>query len=429
MKYLIVLLALLLQYWDDTDAVREMKKHVAEITLVQNEGRAPGSDGEKYVASYVYETLRGKGIDMLSGPDGDIFGLNTDKGDTLVSRNVIGMIQGYDTALRDRYIVLAARMDNIGSNTLTVDGVSRQQIYHGANGNASGLAVMMEVAALAARNSLMLGRSVIFLALGSSTAGFAGAWHFLNHSFQKDAGRIDAMVNLDILGQGADSGMLAFTAGNEDLNLLIRNLSSSLQPIKPALIPTEPYPSDHQIFYAQEIPSVLFTTGRYPEHNTTRDTPAILDYDLMEREVEYIFNFLVSLSCCKEGTPAFHNTPQAVEETDGKIMSWADCDVPPAFLGNINPAYFLEKWVYQYLKYPKASIRDGIQGRVLVTFTIEKDGKVSDVHVTRGVDPELDEAAIKVIEASPKWKAARMNGQKVACTMTIPVEFRLKKKK
>lgn len=429
MKYLIILFALLFQYWDDTDVVREMKAHIGEITLAQNEGRAPGSEGEKAVASYVYETLKAKGVDMLTGPDGDIFGLNTETGDTLVSRNVMGMLQGYDATLRDRYIVVAARMDNIGSNILTVNGIQQQQIYHGANGNASGLAVMMEVAGQSARNSLLFKRSVIFLALGSSTSSFAGAWHFLHQTFQKDASRIDAMVNLDILGQGADTGLLAFTAGNEDLNLLISNLSSSLQPIKPTLIPAEPYPSDHQIFYAQEIPSVLFTTGRYPEHNTVRDTPSILDYDLMEREVEYIYNFLVSLSGCREGMPAFHNDTKVEEESDGRTMSWADCDVPPSFLGNINPAYFLERWVYQYLKYPKSCIKDGIQGRVLVTFTIEKDGTVQDVHVTRSVDPELDEAAIKVVEASPKWKAARRNGQKVACTMTIPVEFRLKKRK
>lgn len=429
MRLLFLLITLLFQYWDDSDIVKDMKAHVAEITLAQNEGRAPGSDGEKAVASYVYETLKAKGVDMLTGPEGDIFGLNTEKGDTLVSRNVIGMIQGYDATLRDRYIVVAARMDNIGSNILTVNGEQHLQIYHGANGNASGLAVMMEVAGQSARNSLIFKRSVIFIGLGSSTCGFAGAWHFLHHTFQKDAGLIDAMVDMDILGQGADKGMLAFTGGNEDLNLLLSNLSSSLQPIKPSLIPTEPYPSDMQVFYAEEIPSILFTTGRYPEHNTPRDTPSILDYDLMEREVEYIYNFLVSLSGCREGMPAFHNVPKAEEQTDGKIMSWADCDVPPAFLGNINPAYFLEKWVYQYLKYPQASVRDGIQGRVLVTFTIDKDGSVKDVHVSRGVDPELDEAAIKVVEASPKWKAARMNGQKVACTMTIPVEFRLKKRK
>ena len=71
---------------------------------------------------------------------------------------------------------------------------------------------------------------------------------------------------------------------------------------------------------------------------------------------------------------------------------------------------------------------NGVQGRVLVQFTIEKNGKVTDVHVVRGVSDELDAEAVKVIEASPKWRPGRVNGNKVAVSMTVPVEFKLEKK-
>ena len=64
----------------------------------------------------------------------------------------------------------------------------------------------------------------------------------------------------------------------------------------------------------------------------------------------------------------------------------------------------------------------------MVEFIINKDGKVSDVRVQRGISEELDAEAIKVVAASPKWKPAKVNGQKVRCSMTIPVEFRLEKK-
>ena len=83
---------------------------------------------------------------------------------------------------------------------------------------------------------------------------------------------------------------------------------------------------------------------------------------------------------------------------------------------------------YQYLKYPQEAVRDGIQGRVMVEFVINKDGKVSDVRVVKGVSPELDAEAVKVVSASPKWRPARLKGEKVRCSMTIPVEFRLEKK-
>ena len=98
------------------------------------------------------------------------------------------------------------------------------------------------------------------------------------------------------------------------------------------------------------------------------------------------------------------------------------------FLNSSNPTKFLKDWVYQYLKYPESALRDGIQGRVTVDFIIEKDGKVTNVHVTKGVDEELDSEAVKVVAASPKWKPGRVNGNKVRTLMSIPVEFRLEKK-
>ena len=84
--------------------------------------------------------------------------------------------------------------------------------------------------------------------------------------------------------------------------------------------------------------------------------------------------------------------------------------------------------MYKYLKYPESAIRDGIQGRVMVDFIIGKDGKVTDVRVTRGVSEELDAEAVKVVAASPKWKPGKVKGNKVRTMITIPVEFRLEKK-
>jgi len=63
-----------------------------------------------------------------------------------------------------------------------------------------------------------------------------------------------------------------------------------------------------------------------------------------------------------------------------------------------------------------------------VDFIIEKDGSVSDVRVVRSADPLLDEEAVRVISASPKWRPGRVNGVKVRTSMSIPVEFRLERK-
>lgn len=410
----------------DSETVTSFKDHVSFITAAQFEGRKAGSEGEEAVAGYVYSCLKGYGVEMLTPAEGELFGIARNRGDTLTSRNVYGFVQGYDRTLNGHYIVIGARMDNLGTNVMTVDGQKVTQIYAGANGNASGVSMMLELARLVSTNSLLFRRSVIFIGFGASSETYAGAWYFLNRSF-KDSGLIDAMVNLDMVGTG-QNGFYAYTASNSDLNSVLASLSSQLQPVYPELRADELYPSDHRAFYSSEIPAVHFTTGRYTEHNTPRDTESILDYGMMERELEYVYNFVLELANTDREI-TFRNAPAQVR-TQGTedVVAYYDCDQRPMFLNSTDPRQFLEKWVYQYLRYPEEAVMNGIQGTVQVNFIIGKDGKVRDVSIAKSVDPSLDNEALRVVSASPKWRPGRLRGEKVATSMTVPVEFRLEKK-
>lgn len=410
----------------DSETAAALRRHVQNLSAAHLEGRSPGSEGESLAAQYVEEVMTGYGVGLLSASGGDVFGIARENGDTLTSRNVIGYVQGYDRKLRDSYIVVGARLDNIGTMTMTVDGRPVERIYYGANGNASGLAMMMELARMVETNSIMFRRSVIFAAFGASTDTFAGSWYFLNRSFS-GAGDIDAMVNLDMLGTGY-LGFYAYTSSNADLNAILRSMAGDLQPVLPEVVAAEAYPSDHRAFYAKEIPSVMFTTGRYPEHDTDRDTQSIIDYDMMERELEYIYNFVQALANVETAPSFAPDLSVKKSQTSEDVVSYYDCDQRPMFLNSADPRNFLEKWVYQYVKYPEEAVREGIQGRVMVDFIIEKDGKISNVKVSKSVSPELDAQAVKVISASPKWKPGKLKGEKVRTAMTIPVEFRLEKR-
>lgn len=410
----------------DGEVASVLRNHVRHISAADLEGRKAGSEGEKEAASYVESVLAGYDIELLSSSGGDLFGVRTEDGDTLTSRNVIGYVEGYDRELRNSYVVVGARLDNIGTMTMTIDGKPVERIYYGANGNASGLAILLELARMVRTNSIMFRRSVIFAAFGASNEQFAGAWYFLNRSFS-GVPSIDGMLNLDMLGTGYN-GFYAYTSSNVDMNSIARRLSGELQPILPELVAAEPYPSDHRAFYAKEIPSVMFTTGRYPEHNTDKDTQSILDYDVMERELEYIYNYLLALANSGSAPLFRESSVSASSRSNDDVVAYFECDQRPLFLNSSDIRQFLEKWVYQYLKYPREAVAEGIQGRVMVEFIIEKDGKVTGVRVVKGVSPELDAEAVKVIEASPKWKPGRVNGDKVRTSMTIPVEFRLEKK-
>lgn len=411
---------------DDSETVAALKSHVRMLSSAHLEGRKAGSEGEKEAAAYVGGMFREYGVDLLSPVDGEVFGIMKENGDTLTSRNVIGFVEGYDKKLREHYIVVGARLDNSGTMTMTIDGKPVERIYYGANGNASGLSILVELARMVKTNSIMFRRTVLFVAFGASEETFAGSWYFLNRSFS-DSEKIDAMINLDMLGTGYN-GFYAYTASNTDMNAVVNTLSDELQPVHPEIFAGEIYPSDHRAFYAKEIPSVHFTTGQYPEHNTDRDTQSIIDYEMMERETEYIYNYLLKLANLNEA-PSFRPSGKDTKGTAyDDVVGYYDCDQRPVFLNSTDPAQFLEKWVYKYLKYPESSLVKGEQGKVMVEFIVEKDGKVTNVRVSRGVSDALDAEAVKVIAASPKWKPGRIKGEKVRTMITIPVEFRLEKK-
>ncbi len=410
---------------NDGETVSALKKHIRILSSDAFEGRKAGSEGEEATADYLSLAFRDCGVDLLSGEHGDVFGMRLPGGDTLTSRNVIGFIPGYDERLRGEYIVIGARMDNLGTDTLTVDGVPQERIYNGANGNASGLALLIELGKKLKTNSILLRRSVIIMGFGNSRNMNAGSWYFLNRAFT-GADKIVSMVNLDMLGTG-NRGFYAYTASNPGMNTIIASVSSNLQPIVPEITTAEPYPSDHRSFYDKRIPSVFFTTGRYAEHDTPKDVESIIDYADMERELEYIYNFCITLAGV-DRCPAFDSS-QPSDRHDRGAVPYYECDRRPTFLGSADPAKFLEKWVYHYLRYPEEAVRDGIQGRVLVDFVIDERGKVTDVKVLRGVDPLLDEEAVRVISASPDWKPGIQRGQKVRSRMSLYVEFRLKDRK
>ena len=407
----------------DSETVHALKEHVSYLSSAALEGRKAGSEGEREAAEYVGRILEGYGIDLLSPASGQEFSIVREGSDTLTSRNVVGFLQGWDKSMNGRYIVIGARLDNLGMDTYLVDGVETPRIFFGANGNASGLAMLLELASRLSTNRVLLRRSVLFVAFGASAETFAGSWYFLNRSFS-DADLIDAMVNLDMLGT-SERGFYAYTSSNEDMNRSVRALQGELLPIQARLTGEEPYPSDHQAFYDREIPSVFFTTGRYPEHATGRDSFGIVDFDGMEKELEYIYTYTVAL--CNGQRPLFRQDSAKAPARENGAVSWNDCDVKPVFLTSSDPNHFLEKWVYAYLKYPKYAVENGIQGRVFVDFIIDESGNVRDVKVSRGVHTALDEEAVRVISASPKWRPGRHRGKKVKVAMTVPVDFRLEK--
>ena len=85
----------------------------------------------------------------------------------------------------------------------------------------------------------------------------------------------------------------------------------------------------------------------------------------------------------------------------------------------------LQAFLSSNTKYPVVAQENGVQGRVIVSFVVERDGSITDVRVVRSVDPSLDREASRVVRSMPRWSPGKQNGSTVRVKYTVPVVFRL----
>lgn len=155
----------------------------------------------------------------------------------------------------------------------------------------------------------------------------------------------------------------------------------------------------------------------------------------MPFEADYLDGFRLTprevyIANKKTGEIYMHYTVREEQETQGtnvqsQTTTKSDKDdrvlvigeSQPVFNGNIN------MWLAQNLQYPETAVENGIQGRVVVQFVIRSDGSVSDAKVVRGIDPELDREAIRVVMSMPKWTPGMSNGKPVNVLFKMPINF------
>ena len=119
-----------------------------------------------------------------------------------------------------------------------------------------------------------------------------------------------------------------------------------------------------------------------------------------------------------EPEPVKAPPPKPVDEEIFKVVEQA-----PLFPGGESE---LMSWLGKNLNYPIRAQENGISGRVIVGFVVEKDGSISNVQVVKGVDKDLDAEAIRVVKKMPKWQPGKNNGHAVRSFFNLPVKFELR---
>ena len=179
-----------------------------------------------------------------------------------------------------------------------------------------------------------------------------------------------------------------------------------------------------EILIEEEIISTQMDTP--PPPPAAPKIPVLSDQiDIVDDEIEIEDDMFMNLEDdASLGVEIMDYVEVEEEEVEEEAIPFQLVEEKPSFQGG--DANQFSKWVNSRLVYPEIAKENGVQGRVTLQFTVEKDGSVTKVKVLRGVDPSLDKEAVRVVSMSPKWKPGKQRDRTVPVTYTFPVIFQLR---
>lgn len=217
---------------------------------------------------------------------------------TLPTRNVVMVLPGSDKLLKNEYVILGAHFDHIGmggsgSGSRVPDTVA---VHYGADDNASGIAMIIELAEKLAANPESHRRTVVVAAFSGEEMGLLGSkWLVENSEF--DLSKVNAMVNMDMVGRLNENSLLQIggvgTAEPFKQMIAARNDTTIL---KLSLSDAGSGPSDHAAFYGKNIPVLFVSTGAHLDYHTPGDSPGKINYDGMLKLADLVYPIISELA-------------------------------------------------------------------------------------------------------------------------------------
>jgi len=271
-----------------------MAKHVQWLADPARDGRGMGTAGLDAAAQYVAEAFRAAGLKParsstpVGTPQVTMIGANLDDyfqpleftpvgaQKPVKVRNVIGVLPGSDPKLAGEAVIVSAHYDHLGRNGPGVRVAEIGQVHPGADDNASGVAVLLELARTLA-NAGAPPRTIVFVAFSGEEAGLQGSKYYVEHPLPVPLAGIRSVLNLDTVGRLGSGEVQALGTGTaSEWQHVFRGITFSTG-IATKNVPGASQSSDQQSFIDKGIPGVQLFTGAHLDYHRPGDTADKID--------------------------------------------------------------------------------------------------------------------------------------------------------
>ncbi len=285
--------------WDPAAAEARLRDSVSFLASDDLEGRCAGQPGSEKAAEWIVARLQAAGLEPagVPGPDGkptwfQPFTFDHD-GASYSARNVVGRVAGSDPALAGEAVVLGAHYDHVGrlgqpdaGRTRNPGGDPADQIWNGADDNASGTATVLEAARSLAARASRPRRPVLVILFSGEEFKLLGSRHYVRHPLvplEKTA----AMINLDMVGRNPESPLDigSVSTAAEWPSLVTAAAAEAGVAVKQS--PSITFGSDHYSFAEKSVPAVHLFAGFHADYHKQTDHPERLAYPRMAKVARF----------------------------------------------------------------------------------------------------------------------------------------------
>ena len=257
-----------------------LKETVDFLASEKMKGRGIGSPEIEEAAQYLAEKFKQYGLKPMNDSYFQEFKHDFKEIGDIKLKNVIGYIEGTDAKLKNEPVVLSAHFDHLGLGWPDVKKGNEGKIHYGADDNASGVAILLELAK-ALGDNFKPKRSIIFAAFTAEEAGLIGSRYFVNNPTGIFNGKIFANINLDTDGKLFAKKLLILNANTAREWKFIFMGTDYTTGVLTEIIDKDLDASDQVAFIEKQIPSVQLFAGTDENYHSPGDTPEKLDYDGM----------------------------------------------------------------------------------------------------------------------------------------------------